>query len=84
MFNTQILAGNSPYEFLQKYYLAEARAISSIFGQALDDIVAHVRYVIDNVNEFNPLTRDQIDFNTTGKGLYIESASTGSLILVFD
>lgn len=71
MFNTQILAGNSPYEFLQKYYLAEARAISSIFGQALDDIVAHVRYVIDNVNEFTPLVRDQIDYNTTRKGLYI-------------
>ena len=64
MFNTQILAGNSPYEFLQKYYLEEARAISSIFGQALDDIVAHVRYVIDNVNEFTPLVRDQIDYNT--------------------
>ena len=66
MFNREIILGTSPFEYLQQYYLAEARAVGSIFGDAIDDIVRQIRYYITHATDFNPVLRNRIDYNTSG------------------
>ena len=71
MFDREIILGNSPFEYLQQYYLAEARAVGSIFGDAVDDIVSHIRSVMKRTHEYNPVISNQIDYSTSRRPFYI-------------
>lgn len=63
MFNDMIKSGNSPFYYLQKYYLAEARGVSNMFSDAIDDIVRRIYNAMSYDTEWNPTMFGVLDYD---------------------